>query len=94
MPAEMHTNVLYSALTNEHITLYASDMMGEGASGSAISLCLVCDSKEQIERLYNGLAAGGNAVHPLKEEFFGTYGDVTDKFGNRWMFQFDPNAQK
>jgi PhnB protein len=94
-PAELHTNVMHSSLTNEHITLYASDMMGPGdAFVHGVSLCLVCDSKEQTERLYTGLAAGGNAEHPLKEEFFGTYGDLVDTYGNRWMLQFDPNAQK
>jgi len=27
-------------------------------------------------------------THALKEEFFGTYGDLVDKYGFSWMFQY------
>ena len=74
--------------------LMASDMMGpEGVvKGNAIYLCVIGSSKEEIEPIFAKLSEGGNVGHPLKEEFFGTYGDLTDKFGIDWMFQADNNA--
>jgi PhnB protein len=68
-----------------------SDMVGpEGAkNGNTLSLTLVCSSKEEIETFFSKLSAGGKVAHPLKEEFFGTYGDLTDKYGINWMFNYE-----
>jgi PhnB protein len=44
-----------------------------------------CGSNKEADTLYAKLSAGGNATHPMKDEFFGYYGDLTDKFGIRWM---------
>jgi PhnB protein len=89
-PAETQKNVLHTMLTSGSITLMGADnMRGEtSVIGNAISLCLVCSSKEEIEALFASLSEGGKVNHPLKAEFFGTYGDLTDKFGLSWMFQF------
>jgi len=71
----------------------ASDMMGPEGSikGNTITLCLICSSEEEIKTLFSNLSSGGENGHPLKEEFFGTIGDLTDKFGMNWMFQFGKN---
>jgi PhnB protein len=69
----------------------ASDMVGpEGIQkGNTVSLTLVCSSKAEIETFFSKLAAGGKVSHHLREEFFGTYGDLTDKFGIDWMFNYE-----
>jgi PhnB protein len=71
--------------------LLASDMVGpEGVKkGNDVSLTLVCSSKAEIETSFSKLSAGGKVAHPLKEEFFGTYGDLTDKYGINWMFTYE-----
>jgi PhnB protein len=94
MPAEAHNNVLHSALKGDGFVLMGADMMetGDAASGSNVSLCLVCSSQQEIESLFSKLSQGGDVTHPLKEEFFGYFGDLTDKYGFNWMFQFDKNA--
>ena len=51
-------------------------------------LPVVYKSKEEIETLFSKLSQGGKVTTPLKHEFFGIYGDLTDKFGINWMFQF------
>ncbi len=91
---ETKDNVLHSELKLGNFTLMASDMMEEGdvESGNRYGLCLVCASKSEIQRLFANLSAGGQVTHPLKEEFFGTYGDLLDKYGISWMFQLGPNA--
>jgi PhnB protein len=56
-----------------------SDIMGPGGvkKGNEISLTIAGSSKEEIESFFSKLSAGGNVTHPLKEEFFGLYGDLT-----------------
>lgn len=90
MPKETHGNVLHSTLEKDGFTIMASDMMEPGGvvTGNRMTLCVVCSSKEEIETFYSKLSAGGKVGHPLKEEFFGTFGDLTDKYGIDWMFQF------
>lgn len=87
-------NILHAALSSGKIMIMASDGMGmEQKPGNNIEQCLVCESKEEIERLFNKLSAGGSVRMPLKEEFFGTFAMFTDKFGIQWMVQFN-QAQK
>jgi PhnB protein len=90
MPKEAHKNVLHAVLEKDGFLLMASDMMEPGATvqGNTVTLCVVCNSKQEIESLFSKLSAGGKVGHLLKEEFFGTFGDLTDKFGFNWMFQF------
>jgi PhnB protein len=94
MPAELHNNILHSSLDNGHISLMAADSMGADGmiKGNMIALCVVCSTKSEIQSLYAKLSAGGQIGHPLNEEFFGTFGDFTDKFGISWMLQLEPNA--
>lgn len=88
LPAEAKDSVLHAALTNEHLTIMASDMGDDKQSlPGGVSLCLYANSKDEIEPLFDKLADGGQVAHPLEEAFFGTYGDLTDKFGVSWMFQ-------
>ena len=98
MPAGMRDKIMHSLLTSGSIRLMASDMIDmigeEGYKhGNTVSLCLVCQSKEEIQTLFSKLSQGGQIKHPLKEEFFGTYGDLTDKYGFSWMFQFGENQK-
>ncbi len=95
MPAELKDRVLHSVLTRDGFVLMASDVMepGEMVRGNTISLSVSGGSKAEIEPIFAKLTEGGNINHPLKEEFFGTYGDLIDRFGIAWMFQAEGNAQ-
>lgn len=91
MPPATHSNIMHSMLTKDNFALMASDMIAQGdlVRGNTITLCLVCSSKEEIETFFSKLSQGGKIGQPLKEEFFGMFGSLTDKFGMNWMFQFD-----
>ncbi len=91
MPAAEHKKILHASLKSGGISLMASDMVGpEGIQkGNAVSLTLACSSKAEIETFFSKLSAGGKVSHALKEEFFGTYGDLTDKYGINWMFNYE-----
>jgi PhnB protein len=86
--------ILHAHLGNEDFAVMGSDMMGADKidAGNVYSLAVICHSKAEIETLFSKLSQGGQITRPLKEEFFGTYGDLVDKFGISWMFQLGPTA--
>jgi PhnB protein len=94
-PESEKAKVMHSHLGSEDFALMGSDMMDASKvePGNVYSLAVICHSKAEIESLFSKFAQGGQITHPLKEEFFGTYGDLTDKFGISWMFQFTPAMQ-
>jgi PhnB protein len=95
MPAAVQDDILHSVLTSGSVMLMGTDM-GEDLykHGNTVFLCLVCQSKEEIESLFSKLSAGAKVLHPLRQEFFGTYGDLIDKYGFGWMFQFGTAPMK
>ncbi len=47
-------------------------------------------SKEEADRLFNGLSEGGEIEMPMADQFWGDYfGCFTDKFGVMWMVNFN-----
>lgn len=84
-------NVMHSMLKKDGMVLMASDMImpGELIQGNTVTLCINGGSAEELKTFFTKLSEGGTVGHELKEEFFGTYGDLTDKFGINWMFQAD-----
>lgn len=79
--------------------IMGSDTGGEWSSsflqGNNISISISTDSRENADRLFNGLSAGGNVTMPLADMFWGDYyGMFTDKFGINWMVSFNADQQK
>jgi PhnB protein len=95
MPPESHDSVMHATLITADFTIMGSDMMGPDAIfGNALSLALACTSKPEIEELFAKLSAGGTVGTSLREEFFGTYGDLVDKYSIKWMLQMDPQPKE
>ena len=94
MPAEMGQHIMHSSLTSGEITLMAADMNNNFAPGTAMHLCIVCDSEEQLNTYFNKLAEGGKVNHPVEKFFAGTIGDLSDKFGINWMFYYGGDMQQ
>ena len=58
--------------------------------GNNISLSIATDSKEEADKIFNGLAAGGKIEMPIIDTFWGAYfGICNDKFGVQWMVNYD-----
>ena len=52
------------------------------------------DSKEEADKIFNGLSDGGQVEMPISDSPWGTYfGMFRDKFGIEWMVEFDANRQ-
>lgn len=55
-------------------------------SGNNVHINLEPDTREETERLFNALSAGGVVTMPLQDMFWGAYfGSCADKFGVQWM---------
>ena len=63
--------------------------VSENENRSKISVS--AESREEADRLFNGLSAGGNVEVPMSDSPWGSYfGMFRDKFGIEWMVDFSP----
>jgi len=90
MPAARHDEIIHSMLSSGRVVLMASDMATDDGDrpGNNVSLCLICDSTAEMDKLFSGLTEGGRVRRPPKEEFFGRFAALTDRFGLNWMLMF------
>ena len=52
-------------------------------------ISIATDSREETERLFKALSAGGKVEMPLEDVFWGDYfASFEDKFGVRWMLNY------
>ncbi len=64
--------------------------MGTVIVGQHMSLSIGADSKEEADRVFNGLASEGKITMPIADMFWGAYfGMLEDKFGFTWMVNYD-----
>ena len=57
-----------------------------------ISVSIAAYSREEADRLFNGLSEGGTVTMPLENAFWGDYfGVCIDRFGINWMVSFGPS---
>ena len=90
MPSEVGSRILHSQLSTDHILLMGSDMIGDRlVRGNGVGLCLMCFSEEQTNDIFARLSQGGDVITPLHQSYWGaTYGELRDRFGLHWMFNF------
>jgi PhnB protein len=59
-------------------------------AGNNFSLSISTDTKEEADKIFNALSAGGRVDQPMTDMFWGTYfGMFADKFGIQWMVNCD-----
>jgi len=62
----------------------------ENENRSKISV--LTESKEEADKIFNGLSAGGSVEMPMDNSPWGSYfGMFRDKYGIEWMVDFNPN---
>jgi PhnB protein len=94
MPNNMRKSIMHAVLAKDELVIMATDMVEERGliKGNSISMMLNCNSKEEAQSFYRKLSFGGKASHPLQETFWGAlFGDLTDRFGNNWLINYDKN---
>lgn len=90
MGPDMNDKVMHASLTTPAFTLGASDMFeGTYQMGNAISLALDFDSEEEMKEFWSKLIDdGGKEGHAIQSTFWGSFGDLNDKFGVNWMLNY------
>ena len=54
-------------------------------------IVISAESKEEADKLFNGLSVGGQIEGPIGDSPWGSYfGMFRDKYGIEWMVDFDP----
>lgn len=96
--AETEANkIMHIALPiGKHNVLMANDVpefMGRVNENENRSKIVVsAESKEEADRIFDGLSAGGDIEGPIGDGPWGTYaGMFRDKFGIEWIVEFDSN---
>jgi len=95
MPEADKNKIMHIALPiGKDNMLMATDVlesMGQQLTvGNNFSISINADSKEEADRLFNGLSAGGKVELEMQKTFWGSYfGMFSDKFGIQWMISYN-----
>jgi PhnB protein len=95
LPKEAEEKMMHIALPIGNDVLMASDALeslGHKLNpGDNVLLSVHPDTKEEADRIFNALAAGGTVDMPLAVQVWGDYyGSLKDKFGVLWMVNYTP----
>jgi len=102
MPVAEHeaNKIMHIALPIGKNLLMANDVpesMGPTNENENRSKIVInAESREEADKIYNGLSAGATIEVPISDSPWGTYFAMfRDKYGIEWMIDFDPkyNAQ-
>ena len=79
----------------KHNVLMANDVpefMGRVNEAENRSKIVVnAESRDEADKIFNGLSAGGDVEGPIGDSPWGTYaGMFRDKYGIEWIIEFDP----
>lgn len=97
IPDNELNKIMHIALPiGKHNVLIANDVpefigrVNENENRSKISIS--AESREEADKLFNGLSAGGNVEGPIRDSPWGTYaGMFRDKYGIEWIVEFNPS---
>jgi PhnB protein len=98
--AEEQNRIMHISLPiSKETALMGSDTGGEWAAhfkqGTNFSISVNASSKEEADKIFNGLSNGGMVTMPLADTFWGDYfGMCADKFGINWMMSYNENQNK
>jgi PhnB protein len=94
MPAADANKIMHVSLpiSKETILMGSDTMDGYGPpfnAGNNFNISIHAVTKNEADRLFNALAAGGHVIMPMNNTFWGSYfGMLVDKFGIGWMVNF------
>jgi len=83
----------------KHNVLIANDVpefMGPvNESENRSKIAVAAESREEADKIFTGLSAGGAVEGPIGDSPWGTYaGMFRDKYGIEWIVEFDPNDNR
>src|SRR6201996_9273860 len=98
VPEKEAQKIMYIALPmGKNNMLKANDVpeflgrVNEEENRSKISVS--AESREEADKIFNGLSAGGNVEGPIGDSAGGSYaGMFRDKYGIEWIVEFNPQS--
>lgn len=94
IPETENNKIMHIALPIGNNILMGNDVpsfmgvVNENENRSKISIS--AESREEADKLFNGLSAGGKIEMPIEDSPWGSYfGMFRDKYGIEWMVDFD-----
>ncbi len=96
VPEKEENKIMYIALPiGDNTLLVANDVpevLGRVNEKENRSKILVrVESREEADRVFNGLSAGGDVEGPMGDSPWGSYaGMFRDKYGIEWIIEFTP----
>ena len=100
LPKETADQIMHISLPISAETVLMGSDAGPGMAqgftqGNNFSISVNAGSRDEADRLFNGLSTGGKVTMPMNTTFWGSYfGMLTDKFGIGWMVSFEPPKEK
>jgi PhnB protein len=100
VPPEVRDKIMHISLPigngNVLMATDALESMGHPVTmGNNFYICISPDSKQEAERIFNGLSQGGKIEMPLSDQFWGAYyGSFRDRFGVGWMINYDKQQRQ
>lgn len=95
VPESQKDRIMHISLPiSKETSIMGSDSFGQYAGstvfGNNFSISINSESKEEADRLFNGLSSGGKITMPMAKTFWNAYfGMFTDRFGINWMVNHD-----
>jgi PhnB protein len=100
LPEQERNRIMHIALPiDEHTTLMGSDTMPSMGhvlvEGNNVHISLHPETREEADRLFNSLSAGGQVEMPIQDTFWGAYfGNFKDRYGINWMVNCEQSQNK
>ena len=96
-PPEKHGLIINAHLKSEAVEFSATDWHADDldpSPGNTFSIYLTGENSGELRRVFDGLAEGADRdarkFMPLNAAPFGTYGQLTDRYGVSWVFVGPP----
>lgn len=95
LPKEDQNRMMHISLPiGEGTILMGSDTMPSMGQtlkkGNTNYISIHPESREEADRLFNGLSEGGQIEMPMEDQFWGDYfGSFNDKYGIYWMVNYN-----
>src|SRR5688572_23477114 len=92
--------VMHMALpiSDGNVIMASDSLKGMGpplSVGNNVTIAVGPGSREEADRLFAGLSAGGDVQMPMADAFWGGYfGSFVDKFGINWLINVDTSKEK
>jgi PhnB protein len=97
VPVEAKDRIMHARLAKGEVAIMASDTMPgmPFQLGNNFSIALSCESREEIDRLFEAMGEAGKVTMPPQETFWAyRFGMLTDQYGVNWMFNFEKPMQQ